>query len=119
MKVYRGFDVHSDSVTVTSTATVDIHPDREIVLSKPPSITYITSREKLFPPPEEGSPSSILPLGTSSLDRGVRDQRIISTSPTATGGGSLDRSVVTQSKVVPTYVNVLIRNQVRFFVEHC
>jgi len=114
MKVYRGFDVHSESVTVTSTATVDIHPDREIVLSKPPSITYITSREKLFPPPEEVS-SSALPLGTSSLDRGVRDQRIMSTSPTATGGGSLDRSVVTHNKVVPTYVNVLIRNQVRSF----
>lgn len=145
MKVYRGFDVHEETERVVATTTMTTTTPittaaasstppppplgmSDVVVSKVPSITYISSKEKLQPssrepeidlrmrpksPEEDGR---VVPLVTSSLDR-IREQRnttaqaFLSSSAALPVGGSLDRSVV-QSKVVPTYVNVLMRNQV-------
>jgi len=100
----------------------------DIVLSKTPSITYISSKEKLHligsstsslepiftscPNSDQLDPLTV-PLATSSLDRG-KEQRVPKSTATAVCG-SLDRAVAsTHNKLVPTYVNVLIRNQVGF-----
>lgn len=57
------------------------------------------------------------PLTTSSLDRGKEARAPSKVSASALACGSLDRGVGTSqgaahTKIVPTYVNVLIRNQV-------
>ena len=104
----------------------------DMLLSKTPSITYISSKEKLNC---IGTASSVLndhdgdqsanvssqlpslsyplslPLATSSLDRG-KEQRVAKSTTTQPVCGSLDRAVTSTSKMVPTYVNVLMRNQV-------
>lgn len=142
MKVYRGFDIHTESSkTVVSIKHVEPTPVREamvptacgVVLSKTPSVTYISSKDKLYTPVVESatehekktipqddrclsSNKTSLPLTTSSLDRG-REQRFTKPSTSLSGTptcGSLDRGVVShvENKITPTYVNVLIRNQV-------
>ena len=134
MKVYRGFDVRMESSNSKSegrTASESSQPATasaqcDVVLSKTPSITYISSKENLHSSTrgtaQEPTKQSVVcsdydnldyysaPLTTSSLDRG-KDQRPPKHSAPACG--SLDRNVPTaQIKIVPTYVNVLIRNQV-------
>ena len=100
----------------------------DIILSKTPSITYISSKEKLhligkstsslepiFKSCPNGDQLDVLsvPLATGSLDR-AKEQRVPKSTAT-TVCGSLDRAVAsTQNKLVPTYVNVLIRNQVTY-----
>lgn len=137
MKVYRGFDIRSDSNECeipTTSQTLESAAAREVivpatcgvVLSKTPSVTYISSKDKLYqsvaestakhvrkPPPDRCiNYETSLPLATSSLDRG-KEQRFA--KPTSFPGspttcGSLDRGVV-ENKITPTYVNVLMRNQ--------
>ena len=141
MKVYRGFDLSVKSSAVASKSDrlakknltqVAIMPAQcDIILSKSPSITYIVSKEKVEPAtpisalelPKKGPVVGdqleycSLPLATSSLDRGKEQRSTKSTTAAAPTGGSLDRSVTgAQNKVVPTYVNVLLRNQVSFFL---
>lgn len=138
MKVYRGFDIRSDSNECeipTTSQTLESAAAREVivpatcgvVLSKTPSVTYISSKDKLYQPVAESTAKHVrkpppdrcinyetsLPLATSSLDRG-KEQRFA--KPTSFPGspttcGSLDRGVV-ENKITPTYVNVLMRNQV-------
>lgn len=127
MKVYRSFqDVQQ------ARPPVDVMPQQqqppsppscEVIVSKSPSITYITTSKEAAKPASinnnnNNGPSikeGPLPLSTSSLDR-AREQRVASKSSTVLisstpVGGSLDRSAVVHSKVIPTYVNVLMRNQ--------
>ena len=104
----------------------------DIVLSKTPSITYISSKEKLHlignstwsPEPIFSSSNCdqldvpSVPLATSSLDR-AKEQRAPKSASVAVCG-SLDRAVASiHNKIIPTYVNVLIRNQVRFKSINC
>lgn len=138
MKVYRGFDIRSDSTECEiprAPQPLESPVVREVivpvtcgvVLSKTPSVTYISSKDKLYQPVLENTAKHIrkptpdrcinyetsLPLATSSLDRG-KEQRLtkpVSLSGTPTTCGSLDRGVV-ENKITPTYVNVLMRNQV-------
>lgn len=142
MKVYRGFDIHTESSEpVVTQNSVEPALVREgiasltcgVVLSKTPSVTYISSKDKLYPLTMESTAgharkiahdydnslncNKSLPLATSSLDRG-REQRYTKPSTSLSGTptcGSLDRGVVSNvdHKVTPTYVNVLVRNQVR------
>ena len=134
MKVYRGFDIRLESDHPPSKELIEnapqvlvTSPSCDVVLSKTPSITYISSKDHASivttetvqePVYSEGhlSCNYSTPLATSSLDRG-REQRCVKTTSSVTitsTGGSLDRSVIAsvQSKAVPTYVNVLMRNQV-------
>ena len=142
MKVYRGFDIRSESneaiaskatqqrVENVSTAVireVTVPVTCGVVLSKTPSVTYISPKDKLYKPTTENTTKPVrkhsdrspnyetsLPLATSSLDRG-KEQRFakpMSHSVAPTTCGSLDRGVV-ESKITPTYVNVLMRNQVK------
>lgn len=138
MKVYRGFDIrtelnesvahkHVESISTAVIREVTVPATCGVVLSKTPSVTYISSKDILCKTATENtakhvrknandrSPSyeTSLPLATSSLDRG-KEQRFAkstSLSVTPTTCGSLDRGVV-ENKITPTYVNVLMRNQV-------
>ena len=131
MKVYRGFDIRVESQNETTAIEPREPPPQvfvsspscDVFLSKTPSITYISlkdqgSAESAHEPvySEERLSCNSIPLATSSLDRG-REQRCPKTTSsviTTSTGGSLDRVVIAsvQNKVIPTYVNVLIRNQV-------
>lgn len=138
MKVYRGFDIRTESSEPEATQRLEMSAVQEafvpttcgIILSKTPSVTYISSKDKLHPLGTEtlmeqmrnknleesqtSNPKEYLPLTTSSLDRG-REQRVTKQTPPVSGTpicGSLDRAVVVEHKSTPTYVNVLIRNQV-------
>ena len=136
MKVYRGFDVRSETSKQpiqhqepVAIREVIVPATCGIVLSKTPSVTYISSKDKLYTEnttefsrknatddDRSVNPTKSLPLATSSLDRG-KEQRVTKPTTSLSGTptcGSLDRGVVSvvENKTIPTYVNVLMRNQV-------
>ncbi len=139
MKVYRGFDIRSESSEPVPVQHQEPVPTRQaevtvpaacgVILSKTPSVTYIYSKDKLYTDNTTKhtrksatdddqclSSKKSLPLATSSLDRAKEHQRFTKPSTSLSGTptcGSLDRGVINvENKNTPTYVNVLMRNQV-------